>query len=286
MLVSIRVVGAMLAYLGVLAVMQVVLTVLAIQVFSDEPTSVFGLLALGIAYAGGMAAVLVLWRFVDGRPLAEMGLARGHVVQSSLRGAAVAALAMGLIVLVSYVLAGGAWSVNPDPTRAVLALLIGLLGFVVQGSSEEVLFRGYILENVRMRWGDQWGIVASAGTFTLLHAANPEFDLLPMINLLLFGLMAGYYKLYVDRGLLWGVCAIHAVWNWLQQVVFGLPNSGTPPPLENTLFSVRPNESLPDLVWGGGFGPEGTLAATLVLAALLAYSARRRMPTQRTHPAG
>ena len=72
------------------------------------------------------------------------------------------------------------------------------------------------------------------------------------------------------------MCAIHAVWNWLQQVVFGLPNSGQAPPAENTLISIQPIETLPTFVWGGGFGPEGTIVATIVLVALLGYALRRR----------
>jgi membrane protease YdiL (CAAX protease family) len=266
----------MLAYLGVLAILAVLLSVLGMQVLGDTGTGVTGLVALGIAEAGALAAVLVLWRVVDKRPLIEMGFDTRLAVPQAARGAILAVVLMGLVVVMAYLLPGAPWRLNPDPARATAALVIGLLAFVIQGSSEEVLFRGYILENIRARWGVQWGIAGSAGAFTLLHAANPAFDLLPMVNLLLFGVVTGFYKLYVDRGQLWGVCAIHAVWNWLQQVVFGLPNSGQAPPAENTLISIQPNENLPAFVWGGGFGPEGTLAATIVLAALLAYTLRRR----------
>ena len=271
-----RVVGAMLAYLGVLAVLAGVLTVIGLQVLGDAATGVLGLVALGIAEAGALVTVLVLWRVVDHRPLVELGFETSALGLQVLRGAVVAVVLMGSVVLVTYVLPGATWRINPDPVRASTALLLGLLAFAIQGSSEEVLFRGYILENIRSRWGVQWGIAGSAGAFALVHAANPAFDLLPMVNLFLFGFVTGYYKVYVDRGQLWGVCAIHAVWNWLQQVVFGLPNSGNPPPVENTLISIQPNENLPAFVWGGGFGPEGTLAATLVLAALLAIVLRRR----------
>ena len=59
-----------------------------------------------------------------------------------------------------------------------------------------------------------------------MHARNPAFGPLPFINLVLFGVAMALYKIYVDDNQLWGVFAIHAVWNWLQQVVFGLPNSG------------------------------------------------------------
>jgi membrane protease YdiL (CAAX protease family) len=278
LLVAARVVGAMLAYLGVLILLAGSLTVLGIQVFGNPATSLFGLVALGIAEAGALGSVLVLWRVVDKRPIAAIGFGKHEVLKQCLRGGAIATVLMCAIVLVSYSPGVGTWTINPDPTRAVLALVLGLLGFAVQGSSEEVLFRGYILENVRERWGTQWAIATSAGAFVVLHASNPAFDFLPLVNLLLFGVVAGFYKLYVDRGQLWGVCAIHAVWNWLQQVVFGLPNSGNAPPPENTLFSVTPNQDLPGIVSGSGFGPEGTLAATLVLLALLAFAVRRRQP--------
>jgi hypothetical protein len=83
------------------------------------------------------------------------------------------------------------------------------------------------------------------------------------------------YKARIDRGQLWGVFGIHTVWNWLEQVVFGLPNSGMASQPENVLFVVTPNASLPEAIWGGGFGPEGTLAASLVLVALIAAALRR-----------
>jgi hypothetical protein len=83
------------------------------------------------------------------------------------------------------------------------------------------------------------------------------------------------YKVYLDSNLLWGIFAVHTVWNWLQQVVFGLPNSGIAAAPDYALFVVSPNTTLPDLFWGGGFGPEGTFAATLVLLALIGACLRQ-----------
>jgi hypothetical protein len=65
------------------------------------------------------------------------------------------------------------------------------------------------------------------------------------------------------------------VWNWLQQVVFGLPNSGVTSVPANALFTITPNQAWPEFVWGGGFGPEGTLATSLVLLALIGAIVRR-----------
>jgi len=111
--------------------------------------------------------------------------------------------------------------------------------------------------------------------FALFHTRNPALGPLALANLLLFGVATALYKVLVDNGQLWGVFAIHTVWNWLQQVVFGLPNSGITSVADNALFTVTPNTSLPELIWGGGFGPEGTLGATLVLVALILALRRR-----------
>jgi membrane protease YdiL (CAAX protease family) len=240
------------------------------------------MVGLAIAEAGALGSVLVVWRTVDRRPLVELGFARARALRQWLRGAIVGTLMMSFVVLVWFTLIdGAAWQVNPDPGRAVLALVAGFIGFLVQGPAEELLFRGYVLENARARWGVWWGVAISSLSFSLLHATNPAFGVLPFLNLTLFGVATALYKLRWDNGQLWGVFAIHTLWNWLQQVVFGLPNSGTISSTDNTLFSVRPNSSLPDPISGGGFGPEGTLGATLVLAVLIWAALRRPVLGQR-----
>ena len=281
----VRLVFVVVVYLAVLALAAVVFYGLGLSIVPDEARGPFGLLALGIAEAAALGSVLLFWHWVDARPLRELGLRRHGAVRRWLKGAAIATLMMGFVVLVGYTLLDSAtWDVNSDALKATAAVLFGLVGFLIQGPAEEVLFRGYILENVRDQWGVRWAVGVSAVAFSLFHAANPGFGPLPFINLALFGVGTALYKLYVDDDQLWGVFGIHTVWNWLQQVVFGLPNSGNASVPDNTLFSITPNTSMPDVFWGGGFGPEGTVAASLVLLALLGASwrrakARRSCPT-------
>jgi uncharacterized protein len=272
-----RLVGAMLAYLAVLTAAAIGVYFVGVTLVPTPAQGEFALIGLGVAEGLALVAVLVVWRFVDRRSPIALGLARGGASRRWLRGAAVAALMMGFIVLAWYTLLDDAtWQVNPDPARAALVLVGGLLGFAIQGPAEELLFRGYILENVRAEWGIRWAVVVSSITFGLFHARNPAFGPLPFFNLVLFGVATALYKVYVDDGRLWGVFGIHTVWNWLQQVVFGLPNSGVASLPDNALFSVTPNLALPDPITGGNFGPEGTLAASLVLLALIGFSLRRR----------
>jgi uncharacterized protein len=277
--VATRVVAAVLVYQAVLFTLTVVLFAYGVALVPAFGQAAYALIALAVAEGVALGSVLLMWRIFDRRPLRQLGLETRVAKQQWLRGAGVGVLMMAFIVLGWYTLLdGAAWFVNPDPVRATVALTAGLVGFAVQGPSEELLFRGYILENLRSQWGARWAVVISALGFGVFHSANPEFGPLPFLNLVLFGVATALYKLRFDDGQLWGVCAIHTMWNWLQQVVFGLPNSGIAAVPENALFSVTPNPALPDPIWGGGFGPEGTLAASLVLLALIGAALRRPQP--------
>jgi membrane protease YdiL (CAAX protease family) len=272
-----RLVAATAAYLAVFLAGAVLLYAAGLALVPAPAQGIFALVSLGVAEGAALGVVLLFWRLVDGRPLHELGLKTAGAPRRWLRGAAIATAMMGFIVLVWYTLLDGAvWSTNPDAARAALALLGGLLGFLIQGPAEEVLFRGYIFENVRMVWGLRWAVTVSAVAFALFHLRNPALGPIPLLNLLLFGVATALYKVRVDNGQLWGVFALHTIWNWLQQVVFGLPNSGIATVQDNALFTIAPNTALPEPIWGGGFGPEGTLGATLVLLALIVALLRTR----------
>jgi membrane protease YdiL (CAAX protease family) len=241
----------------------------------DTVEGTFGVASLGVAEGLALLTVFGVWVLVDQRPIAQLGLRRQHAVRRWLKGAAIATLMMGFVVLVGYTLIdGAAWDVNPDATRAAFVLVAGLVGFAVQGPAEEVLFRGYVLENLKDQWGSVIAVLVSSVAFAVFHAANPAFGVLPLVNLFLFGVATALYKLRLDGNQLWGVFAMHTVWNWLQQVVFGLPNSGLASAPGNTLFTVTPPSDLAAPLSGGGFGPEGTLAGSLVLLALIFVSLR------------
>jgi membrane protease YdiL (CAAX protease family) len=276
LIVVARLVAASLGYLAVFSTASLLLYFVGITLVPETDRGTFGLVALGVAEAATIGLVLLLWRFVDGQPLTLLGLDPALAGRQWLRGAGVAALMMGFIVLVWYTLVDGAtWDINTDAVRAALVVLGGLAGFAIQGPAEEILFRGYILENIRAQWGLGWAVAVSALGFALWHALNPAFNPVALVNLLLFGVATALYKVRVDRGQLWGVFGIHTVWNWLQQVVFGLPNSGIASTPDNALFTVTPNASAAGPIWGGGFGPEGTLGAALVLLALISASLRQ-----------
>ncbi|GAB4202109.1 MAG: type II CAAX endopeptidase family protein [Roseiflexaceae bacterium] len=256
------------------------LWVLGVSMLPEQPLA-SGLVEL-LFLVGSFAPVgllLALWvRLFEDRPLWTLGLERRGAAGRYLLGALVG-IGLYLAVLVICA-ASGALAYEPgDPSQQGLAALGGVLlvylGWTVQGPVEELLCRGWLMPVVAARTRPWIGVLASALAFTLLHGLNPGISPLALFNLLLFSLFAALYALW--EGGLWGICALHAAWNWTQGNLFGLAVSGT-----STGGGVLLNLQTrgPDLITGGDFGPEGGLATTIVFllgSALLFWRLRAKM---------
>ena len=174
----------------------------------------------------------------------------------------------GLIVLCSSLAwLMGALTLEVSNTLSPMYGLLYLLGFVIQGSSEEVLLRGYFMMSLTNRCSKAWAVGISSVTFSLLHLANLGFGLMPFLNITLFGVLMGLYVL--REGDLWGACAIHSIWNFVQGNILGISVSGTG--AAPTILSMGPVEGKA-LLSGGSFGIEGSLVVTVVLAAACAWT--------------
>lgn len=142
------------------------------------------------------------------------------------------------------------------------SLLVSLAFFAIVAFFEELTLRGFVLG--RMLDSGMNKILAlflSSVLFSLFHFANPDFSVLPFLNILLAGMMLGASYIYT-RNLSFPI-AVHWFWNWLQGPVLGYEVSG-----------IRFGESLLNLrlsanEWmnGGDFGFEGSLLCTLLLIA-------------------
>lgn len=215
-----------------------------------------------------------LWlRLMERRPFWTIGVERAGMGGKYLRGLAVGfvmfSASIGILALFGYVEISAI-----DFSGAVIAgILIVFLGWVVQGAAEEVLTRGFLMPVIGVRWGIVAGIIISSSLFALLHLFNPNLSWLAMLNLFLFGVFAALYALF--EGGLWGVFAIHTIWNWAQGNVYGLEVSGTRV-LSSTLMQTTTTG--PDWLTGGAFGPEGgaAVSAVLIVSSLLVWLAQRR----------
>jgi len=204
---------------------------------------------------------LWLW-LVEKRALWTVGFERQGFALKYARGALLGfvlfSVAVGLFAAMGY----AAFEEGNQPTGFVFlgSILAVFLGWMVQGAAEEVLTRGFLLPVVSARYGPVVGIALSSLLFMLLHSFNPNLSVLAFVNLFLFGVFASLYAL--REGGLWGVCALHSVWNWTQGNLYGLEVSGGD---AHTATLINLKEVGPDWLTGGAFGPEGGLAVTIVL---------------------
>lgn len=215
------------------------------------------------------AAVLVLrWRNL---PLLLLGMSlrgRGKDLLAGL-GVAVLLYAVGFgtsLLMGTVEIASVEW-VPRD-------LLGTLLFFLLVAVTEEVMLRGFVLGRMLSAGMNRFvALFLSSALFSAMHLFNPNFALLPFVNILLAGCLLGASFLYT-RNLCFPV-VLHWFWNWLQGPVLGYEVSGMDS--GETLLTLRLTGS--DLLTGGSFGFEGSLLCTVLLVvgtlAIVGYYERR-----------
>lgn len=99
-------------------------------------------------------------------------------------------------------------------------------------------------------------LLISSLIFSLLHAANPHFNLIGMLGLFIAGLFFGLSYIYTKN--LWFPIALHFSWNFFQGTIFGFNVSG-----KDTYSVLVTNETISSLWNGSSFGFEGSLLSVL-----------------------
>ena len=268
---------ALFAQLGVI---PLVIIMGAIYGFSETGISMKGVPALEAGFWMSLQLILsfvlvyaILWawlKFFEKRPFWTLGYEAKNALMQYGRGFLAGALMFGGAVAILAV-TGGVVFEQGDPTQQGFAALGGviivLLGWIVQGGAEEVLIRGWALPVIGARYKPWIGLLVSSLIFALLHGLNPGLSVIALINLALFGLFAGLYAM--REGSMWGISALHSVWNWVQGNFFGFEVSGTNAG-GGTLLNLK--ETGADWLTGGAFGPEGGLAVTIVLVIAIAVT--------------
>lgn len=203
-------------------------------------------------------------RWIDRRSFASLGVTWGpHAWRDLLIGIAIALPMMGLIFAIEQ-MAGWlkvlrfVWQM-PNSAAIWREAAVTFLLFVLVGWNEELVSRGYILQNLEDGLNTFWALVISAGLFGAAHLGNPNATWVSAAGIFLAGLFLGYA--YLRTRSLWLPIGLHIGWNFFEGVVFGFPVSGL-----NIPHLVQIHVSGPVLWTGGAFGPEAGLVVIPALA--------------------
>ncbi len=151
-----------------------------------------------------------------------------------------------------------------------LFLGVGLMALV--SFAEEIVFRGYILNNLMQSVNKWWALVISALIFALFHMNNPGITFFAVLNVFFAGLMLGINYVYTRN--LWFGLLLHFSWNFYQGPVLGYRVSGL-----DVQSLLQQELSGHPLLTGGTFGFEGSVLdglLSLLTALTLAMIYRKK----------
>lgn len=97
-----------------------------------------------------------------------------------------------------------------------------------------------------------------AVVFGLMHLGNNGISVMAVINLILYGLLAGYC--FYRSGNIWLPAGFHITWNFVQGNVYGFSVSGFRTSSFTKTVVVKETPFT-----GGAFGPEGGIGVTIAL---------------------
>lgn len=246
------------------------------QVMASPQASIAALFAT----VGAIVGAIIYVRFVEGRKIRTMGIRRGHILREYLVGLIIGAVMFGAATGIAV--ASGGLIYGGLAGASVGMLLFFFVGFMVQGASEEVLCRGYLLTTLARRQHLAVAVLVSSCLFGAMHLLNENVAALGIVNIILFG---GFEAIYLlKRGNIWGVAAIHTAWNFTQGNVFGISVSGMATQPSILQFTPATGSAL---MSGGAFGLEGSLSASIVLiiAIICALLLKNADPPLRALPA-
>jgi membrane protease YdiL (CAAX protease family) len=209
--------------------------------------------------------IFVSWlclRLIEQLPLGALGcFPHRNWGSHLLLGIVISGLMISSVVLIEGI--GGmrlglnsmlSWSAMGNEIAASLIL------FILAAAFEELQFRGYPLQTLLRSLPTLVPVVLFATLFGLAHLANPNHTKLATINTALAGIWLGVA--YLKTRSLWFPTALHFSWNWTMGAIYGLPVSGLRLPSQSLLVA---SDSGPEWLTGGSYGPEGGLAASIVL---------------------
>ncbi|MFN0071446.1 MAG: lysostaphin resistance A-like protein [Chloroflexota bacterium] len=277
-----RITWRLLVFGALVIVLQTAVVLPAVAIFGPQllQDGGLGITSPGLVVTQGLGiiamtlAVFIARRWLDRRSFASLGLQlRSHWLQHLLWGMV---LGIGLQAFIFLTELAAGWLVIEDvgwrgTNSAPFGLLLFALVFAAVAWNEELLTRGYLLQNLESGLGTIAAVTISSLLFGLLHIFNANASIIATLGVAFAGLLLA--AAYLVTRSLWLPIGLHLGWNYGEGPIFGFPVSGL-----DAGGLVTHRVTGPELITGGAFGPEAGLisvAAEIVGIALLGIYFRR-----------
>ena len=153
-------------------------------------------------------------------------------------------------------------------------MIFALVCVFFQSASEELWCRCFLYDRINVHYPLWMAIVINGVLFGLLHLGNDGISALALADLIICGLSYSMLRWY--SGSIWTCFGIHTMWNFTQNFLFGLPNSGLVS--EASVFHLDAATGISNWIYSYEFGVEGGVPAVfidLLLIIVILVLARR-----------
>lgn len=198
--------------------------------------------------------LLIFVKYIDKTTFLSLGFSLKNRIKDIFIG-----IFLGLfIMLFAYVYLGYSNEIMiTEQTINYKEIANAIVLYTLVAYMEEVVFRGYFLNNFMLSCNKFWALFWSSILFALLHGLNPNMDWFSSLSLFLAGYFLGITYIFTKN--LWFPIAIHFSWNFFQSMV-GFNVSG------QDFYSVLNFKILnPNRINGGNFGLEGSYISTIFI---------------------
>lgn len=243
-----------------------------------DPIGAYGFFAFLTVSFGVVGLAFAGWiKFVERRSFASIGLTTPGGIKTFWQGHGTGITMMAVTVTLIGTFGGyTAGSIAPALSSPTMLFQIALLliGFALQSSVEEFIFRGWLLSVLTRKFNLLTAVIVSSVLFTFMHF-SPDNAWYNSLNVMVFSLFACAWV--IKTGKIWGVMGWHAGWNWFTATGFEVPITGLDTDTAALIIQLSPTGL--DWLHGAGMGPEGSVFCTLVLASGTLYWLTRTSKT-------
>jgi len=148
-----------------------------------------------------------------------------------------------------------------DFSAAQIPLMIyAFINVFFQSTSEELWCRSFLYDRINVHYPLWVAILVNAVTFGCLHLLNDGVSALAIADITICGIFFSLLRWYT--GSIWTCFGIHTMWNFTQNFIFGLPNSGLVS--EASIFHLDAANAVSNWVYSYEFGVEGAVPAVFI----------------------
>lgn len=178
----------------------------------------------------------------------------------------VIAVAMLILVVLISILTGSATFIGINRDVNIKGMLLWALAFIIQGSEEEILCRGFLMNTLKKKISVPLSVLISSTAFVVPHLImTPILDsgrvyaTIGIINLYLISILFSIITLW--RKNIWISCGLHAAWNYILNIILGLTVSGNEAKMDG-LLQIGINKLT--IINGSEYGLEAGIATTAI----------------------